>query len=62
MTEIVIAENQLLKDKWQQLKETITEIKENNEFEGNGDANLGATEICKFLLKYMSVLESEDKQ
>ena len=33
MTEKVLAENQLLKDRWKQLKETITEIKDNNEFD-----------------------------
>ena len=41
-------------DKWKQLRETVSEIRDNNEFEGNG-----ATEICKFLLNYMEILENE---
>ena len=43
--------------RWQQLKETIMEIKDNNKYD-----NDTATEICGFLLKYMRVLENEKEQ
>ena len=54
-----IGEEVIPKCKWQQLKETITEIKDNNKFE-KGDV----TTLCRFLLNYMGVLEkeSEDKE
>lgn len=43
-------------NKWQQLKETITEIKENNKFEKED-----VTLMCKFLLNYMEVLENDER-
>lgn len=43
------------KEKWQQLKETIAEIKDNNEFEKDD-----VTVLCTFLLNYMGVLENEN--
>ena len=42
-------------EKWKQLKETITEIRDNNTYDGNG-----VTEICRFLINYMGVLEDEN--
>ena len=41
-------------DKWKQLKETISEIRDNNEFEKDD-----VTTLCGFLLNYMGVLENE---
>lgn len=41
-------------DKWKQLKKTITEIKENNEFEKED-----VTLLYKYLINYMGVLEKE---
>ena len=41
-------------DKWKQLKETITEICDNNKYD-----NEDVTEVCVFLLNYMKILESE---
>lgn len=41
-------------DQWKQLKKTITEIKENNEFEKED-----VTLLCKYLINYMGVLEKE---
>ena len=43
-------------DQWKQLKEIISEIRDNNEFEKDD-----VTTLCRFLLNYMGVLESEDK-
>jgi hypothetical protein len=41
-------------DQWKQLKQTITEIKENNEFEKED-----VTLLCKYLINYMGVLEKK---
>lgn len=41
-------------DQWQELKETIIEIRDNNEFE-HGDVTL----MCRFLVNYMEVLEKQ---
>lgn len=43
-----------MKDRWEQLEETIAEIRDNNKYD-----NDTATELCKFLLNYMDVLEKE---
>ncbi len=51
-----LKELKVYRKNWQQLKETITEIKDNNEYKfGNNDR----TELCRFLLNYMGVLENE---
>ena len=42
-------------DNWQQLKETITKIRDKNKY-----VNDTATEICSFLLNYMGVLENKE--
>lgn len=42
-------------DEWEQLKETIAEIKDNNTYDNNA-----ATELCTFLLNYMAVLEKNN--
>lgn len=52
-----LKELKIMRENWQQLKETITEIRDNNKFEDNG-----ATELCRFLLNYMGVLEDADKE
>ena len=50
-----ISDNVIPEYKWQQLKETITEIKDNNEFEKDD-----VTVLYRFLLNYMGVLEDEN--
>ena len=44
-------------EEWKQLKETITEIKDNNQYD-----NDTATELSQFLLNYMKILESEENE
>ena len=51
-----IGDEVIPKYKWQQLKETITEIRDNNEFEKDD-----VTTLCRFLLNYMGVLEDENR-
>ena len=46
-----------MRENWTQLKETITDIKDNNEFD-HDDVTL----TCGFLLNYMGVLESEGEK
>jgi hypothetical protein len=42
-----------MKEQWQELKETIIEIRDNNKF------NEDVSAICKFLINYMGVLEKQ---
>lgn len=44
-------------EEWKQLKETISEIKENNKYD-----NDTATELCRFLLNYMGILEKGNER
>ncbi len=44
-------------EEWKQLKETISEIKENNKYDNNT-----TTEWCRFLLNYMEILERHEPQ
>lgn len=46
-----------ISDQWEQLKETITEIKENNKYDHDD-----VSKICGFLLNYMSILEKETRK
>ena len=41
-----------MNEQWQQLKETIIEIRDNNKFDHED-----VSSICKFLVNYMNVLE-----
>lgn len=45
-----------MKKQWQELKETIIEIRHNNKF------NEDVSAICKFLINYMGVLEKQMKE
>lgn len=47
-------DNYEFKDAWQELKETITELRDND---GTGTQQ----EVCKFLVNYMGVLERQVK-
>ena len=42
-----------MKEQWQELKETIIEIRDNNKF------NEDVSAVCKFLINYMGVLEKQ---
>ena len=41
----------MTKQNWQELKETITELRDS-------DGTLSQQEVCKFLVRYMEVLEN----
>lgn len=43
-----------MNEQWKQLKETITEIRDNNKFD-----NEDVSSICKFLVNYMNNLEKQ---
>lgn len=43
-----------MNEQWKQLKDTIVDIRDNNEFE-HGDVTL----MCRFLVNYMEVLEKQ---
>jgi len=43
-----------MKEQWQELKETIIEMRDNNEFEYED-----VTSMCRFLLNYMNTLEEQ---
>ena len=42
------------KDIWQELKETITELRDS-------DGTLTQQEVCQFLVRYMEVLEDKER-
>lgn len=44
-------------EQWQELKETIIEIRDNNNF-----PHEDITMMCKFLLNYMTILEKESEE
>ena len=45
-----------MKEQWQELKETIIEIRDNNNF------NEDVYTMCRFLLNYMGVLEKQMRE
>lgn len=54
MTRKIPKELTEMSEQWKQLKETIIEIRDNNDFEHEG-----VTLLCQFLTNYMDILERE---
>lgn len=44
-----------MSEQWQELKEIITEMRD-------GDGTLSQRELCKFLLRYMEILEEQNNE